>query len=184
MFRVKFNLWFLSFLSPAWTTGSSWFTYCWNLAWRILRITSLACEMSAVASWVHSLALPFSGIEMKTDLFQSCGHCWVFQICWHIECSTFIASSFRVWNSSMGIPSPSLALFEMMIPKAHLTSHSRMSGPRWTITHHAYLGHEDLFCIVLLCILATSSYLLLLLGPYHFWPLLCSSLHEMVSWYF
>ena len=22
---------------------------------------------------------------MKTDLFQSCGHCWVFQICWHIE---------------------------------------------------------------------------------------------------
>ena len=29
---------------------------------------------------------------MKTDLFQSCGHCWVFQICWHIECSTFTAS--------------------------------------------------------------------------------------------
>ena len=26
---------------------------------------------------------------MKTDLFQSCGHFWVFQICWHIECSTF-----------------------------------------------------------------------------------------------
>ena len=22
---------------------------------------------------------------MKTDLFQSCGHCCVFQICWHIE---------------------------------------------------------------------------------------------------
>ena len=42
---------------------------------------------------------------MKTDLFQSYGHCWVFQICWHIECSTFIASSFRIWNSSTGIPS-------------------------------------------------------------------------------
>ena len=27
----------------------------------------------------HSLALPFFGIEMKTDLFQSCDHCWVFQ---------------------------------------------------------------------------------------------------------
>ena len=26
------------------------------------------------------LALPFFGIGMKTDLFQSCGHCWVFQI--------------------------------------------------------------------------------------------------------
>ena len=43
---------------------------------------------------------------MKTDLFQSCGHCWVFQMCWHIECSTFTASSFRIWNSSTGIPSP------------------------------------------------------------------------------
>ena len=39
---------------------------------------------------------------MKTDLFQSYGHCWVFQICWHLECSTFIASSFRIWNSSTG----------------------------------------------------------------------------------
>ena len=48
---------------------------------------------------------------MKTDLFQSCGHCWIFQICWHIECSTFTASSFRIWNSSTGIPSPPLALF-------------------------------------------------------------------------
>ena len=26
---------------------------------------------------------------------QSSGHCCVFQICWHIECITFIASSFR-----------------------------------------------------------------------------------------
>ena len=32
------------------------------------------------------------------DLFQSCGHCWVFQICWHIECSTFTASAFRIWK--------------------------------------------------------------------------------------
>ena len=23
----------------------------------------------------HSLALPFLGVGMKTDLFQSCGHC-------------------------------------------------------------------------------------------------------------
>ena len=44
----------------------------------------------------HSLALPFFGTGMKTDLFQSCGHCWVFSICWHIECSTFTASSFRI----------------------------------------------------------------------------------------
>ena len=70
---------------------------------------------------------------MKTDLFQSCGHCWVFQICWHIECSTFTRSCFRIWNSSTGTPSPPLALFVVMLPKAHLTSHSRMSGSRWVI---------------------------------------------------
>ena len=71
---------------------------------------------------------------MKTDLFQSCVHCWVFPICWHIECSTFTASSFRIWNSSTGIPSPPLALFIVILPKAHLTSHSMMSDSTWVIT--------------------------------------------------
>ena len=82
----------LPFLKPAWTSGSSWFTYCWSLAWRILSITLLACEMSAIVClFEHSLALPFFGTRMKTNLFQSCGHCWVFQICWQIEGSTFTA---------------------------------------------------------------------------------------------
>ena len=65
---------------------------------------------------------------MKTDIYQSCGHYWVFQICWHIECSTFTASSFMIWNSSNGIPSLPLALFILMLLKALLSSHSRMSG--------------------------------------------------------
>ena len=71
---------------------------------------------------------------MKTDLLQSCGHCWVFQIFWHIECSTFTASSFRIWNSSAEIPSALLALLVVMLPKAQLTSHSRMSGSTWVAT--------------------------------------------------
>ena len=66
--------------------------------------------------------------------FSVCGHCWVFQIYWHIECSTFTESSSRIWNSSTGIPSPPLALFVVMLPKAHLISHSRMSGIRWEVT--------------------------------------------------
>ena len=45
-------------------------------------------ECNCAVVWAF-LALPFFGIGMKTDLFQSCGHCWLFQICWHIECSTF-----------------------------------------------------------------------------------------------
>jgi len=90
-------------------------------------------ECNCAVVWAF-FALPFFGIGMKTDLFQSCGHCWVFQICSHIEYRTFTASSFRIWNSSTGIPSPPLALFVVMLPKAHLTSHYRMSGSRSVIT--------------------------------------------------
>ena len=78
----------------------------------------------------HYLA---SGWDECNDLFRSCGHCF-FQICWHIECSTLAASSFRIWSSSVGIPPPPLALFIVMLPKAHLTLHSRISGSRWMIT--------------------------------------------------
>ena len=79
----------LPFLKPAWTSGSSQSMRCWSLTWRILSITLLVCEMSAIVGlFEHSLALPFFGTGMKTDLFQSCGHCWVFQIGWHIEFST------------------------------------------------------------------------------------------------
>ena len=107
-------------------------------------------ECNCAVVWAF-LALPFFGIGMKTDLFQSCGHCWVFQICWHTECSTFTASSFRIWNSSIGIPSPPLALFTVMNPKAHLTSHSRMSGSRWVITQLWLSGlwRSLFFCVSL-----------------------------------
>ena len=33
------------------------------------------CDEYNCAVLEHSLALPFFGIGMKTDLFQSCGHC-------------------------------------------------------------------------------------------------------------
>ena len=81
-----------------------------------------------------------------------------FHICWHIECSTFTASSFRIWNNSTGIPSSPLVLFILMLPKAHLTSHSRMSGSRWVISSSWLSGFMKIFfCTVLLCSLATSS---------------------------
>ena len=37
----------LTFLNTDWTSGSSWITSYWSLAWRILSITLLAYEMSA-----------------------------------------------------------------------------------------------------------------------------------------
>ena len=139
-----------AFSKLAWTSGSSQFMYYWSLAWRILSITLLArweeCNYAVV--WA------FFGIAFLWDGNEN----WpFFQICWHIECSTFTPSSFRIWNSSSGIPSLPGVLFPVMLPKAHLTSYSRMSGSRWVITPSCeYLGHEDLFYIVLMCIFATS----------------------------
>ena len=56
----------LPFLKPAWTSGSSWFTFYWSLAWRILSITLLACEIDCrwekkgttedeIVGWHHRL---------------------------------------------------------------------------------------------------------------------------------
>ena len=120
--------------------------------------TSVWDECNCAVVWTF-LALPFLGIGMKADLFQSCDHCWVFQIFWHIECSTFTASSFRIWNSSTVIPSLPLTLFIVMLPKAHLTSHSRMSGSRWVITWSWLYG---LWRYFLYSSSMYSSYLLLI----------------------
>ena len=40
-------------------------------------------ECNCALVWVF-LGIAFLW-DWKTDLFQPCGHCWVFQICWHIE---------------------------------------------------------------------------------------------------
>ena len=147
--------------------------------------TLLACEMRAIVWQVeHSLALPFFGIEVKTNIFQSCGHCWVFQICWHIECSTLTASSFRILNSSAGIPSPPLALFVVMLPKAHLISHSRRSDSMWVTTPswlsrslRTFSCSSSVYSCYLFLIFSASVRSLL------FCPLLCLSLHEIFPWY-
>ena len=131
-----------------WMASPTWWTWVWvnSRSWwwtgkpGVLQSMgsqrvrhNLATELNCTIVWSF-LPLSFFGIGMKTDLFQSCSLCWVFQICWHIVCSTFTASAFRIWNSSAGIPSPPLALFVVMLPKAHLTSDSRMSDSRWVTT--------------------------------------------------
>ena len=84
--------------------------------------------MSSNVQWLeHSLVLPFLGIGMRIDLFLSSDHCWLFQIFWHIEWSTLIASSLRILNSFAGILSPPLALWAAVLLETHLTSHARLS---------------------------------------------------------
>ena len=48
--------------------------------------------------------------------------------CWMQHFYRIWNSTFRIWNSSTGIPSHPLVLFIVMLSKAHFTSHSRMSG--------------------------------------------------------
>ena len=116
--------------NPACTSGIPWFTY-WSLAWCILIITLLTCEMSTIVlQFEHSLALPFFGTGVKTDLFWSDGHWWVFQICWHIECSTLTTSSFRILNNATGNLLPPrwnwklilLKTFKMLLTRPWLTN--------------------------------------------------------------
>ena len=122
----------LSFQNPACTYGGSQFTYCWSLLWRILNITLLACEMNTVVQVVWTSFSTSLLWDWSENWLLSTG--WVFQICWHIECSTLTASSFRILNNSAGILSSPLALFVVMLTKAHLTSNSKMSSSRWVTT--------------------------------------------------
>ena len=103
----------LPFLKPAWTSGSVGFHI-------LLKPGLKNFEHYFASVWDErncSVVWAFFGIGMKTDLFQSCGHCWVFQICWHFECSTSTASSFRICSSSTGISSPPLVFFEVILSK-------------------------------------------------------------------
>ena len=93
-------------------------TLTWKIPWMEEPGGLQSMESQRVGNnWATSLSLwTFFGIPFLWDWnehyhFQSCGHYWVSQICWHIECSTFTPSSLRIWNSSAGIPSPPVVLF-------------------------------------------------------------------------
>ena len=95
--------------------------------------TSVWDECNSVVVWA------FFGIAFLWDWKEN----WPFPVLWPLLnfpkllaywVQTFTASSFRIWNSSTGIPSPPLALFVVMLSEAHLASHSKMSGSRLVIT--------------------------------------------------
>ena len=115
----------LSFLNPACTQLKNVKFSVYVLLKPILKdfehyLDSMWNECNCAVVWA------FFGIAFLWDWnenwpFPGCGYCWVFQICWHIECSILTASSFRILNSPAGIPSPPVALFIVVLPKAHFT---------------------------------------------------------------
>ena len=116
----------LPFLNPACTSGNPQFLYCWSLAWRILNITLLSCEMGTLCGSLNILwHWPSLGLEWKLTFSRSVATA---------KFSKLIVSSFRILNSSAGIPWIPLALLVVILPKAHLTLHARMSGSRWVTT--------------------------------------------------
>ena len=137
-----------------------------------MNINLVAWEICAIVSWFeHSLVLHFLGIGRRIDPFYSWGHCWVFQICCPKECSTLIASSFRILKSSAGIPSPSLALLTAVLSKAHWTSLTRMSGsgcmatPSWLLlSSRSFLYNYSVYSFYLFLISSTSIRSLLFLS--------------------
>ena len=63
-----------AFLKSSCTSGNSWFTYCWSLAWRILSTSLLACEMTAKLC----SSLNIFGIALLWDWKEN----WPFQVLW------------------------------------------------------------------------------------------------------
>ena len=89
--KSSLNVWkFLDhiLLKPGLENFQHYFASIWN-------------ECNCLVVWTF-FGIPFFGFGMKTDLFQSCGHCWVFQICWHIECCTLTALSGSYYEVVIG----------------------------------------------------------------------------------
>ena len=155
--------------NPPYTCGSSQFMHClkdseYNLA-------------NVWNEWNCLVVLTFFGITLLWDWNEN----WPFPVLWPLLSfpnllaywvQHFHSIVFCILNSSAGIPSPLIALFVVMLPKAHLTSYSRMSSSRWVTTPSWLCGSLRSF------LYSSSVYSchfclipVLILGYYHFCPL-------------
>ena len=63
----------------------------------------------------YAVVWAFFGIAFLWDWNENCGHCWVFQMCWRIECNTLTEIA------QLKCLHPLLALFLVVLPKTHLS---------------------------------------------------------------
>ena len=121
--KTSLNIWKFTvhvMLKPGLENFEHYFTSVWN-------------ECNCAVVWA------FFGIAFLWDWNEN----WPFPVLWPLLrfpnllaywVQHFHSIIFQVLNSSTGIPPPPLALFVVMLSKAHLTSHCRMSGYSWVIT--------------------------------------------------
>ena len=132
--RTSLNIWKFMvrvLLKPGLENFEHYFTSVWD-------------ECNCAVVWA------FFGIAFLWDwnenwLFQSFGHCWVFQICWHIEWSTFIASFSSItdkwWDNGLCLRTTS----EVSIT---------FQGPLWGPTvarlfqHYIFAWFSSLHCCI------------------------------------
>ena len=144
----------LSFLNPAWTSGSSqftveaglenfehYFTSVWDehncvVVWAFFGITFLW-------NWNKNLLFPVLLLLLS---FPNLLAYWV----QHFHSTIFWDLKWLNWNS---ITSTSFVCRDASYGPLDFTFQDEGA---WS-HHHHYLGHENIFSIVLLCILATSS---------------------------
>ena len=91
----------IQWILPIWYLVPQTSLYIWKFSVHVvLKLSLKDFEHYLASKWdEHNCMIgwTFFGIGMKADLFQHCGHCAVFEICWHSECSTFTASFFRIF---------------------------------------------------------------------------------------
>ena len=104
--------------------------------------------LSLGLEWKLTFSSPVATAEFSKFAGILCATLYLFE-CKFTGILSATASSFRMWKSSTGIPSPPLALFVVtFLRPTRLHLPGRLALGEWS-HHHGYLGHEDLFCTVL-----------------------------------
>ena len=144
--KTSLNTWKFTvhvLLKPGLENFEHYFTSMWDecncaVVWAFFRITFL---WDWNENWPFPVLWPLLSFPNLLAYWMQHFHSIIFQDLKQLN-----------WN-----PSPLLALFVVMLSKAHLTSHSRTSGSKWVITPSWLSRSWRSFLYSLLCICATSS---------------------------
>ena len=128
----------LPFWNPAWTSSSSWFVYCWSLAWRILSITLLACATAVAKS--RQLCLTLCNLIDGSPAGSSVP--WILQA----RILEWVAISFsNAWKWKVKVNS--LSRFELLVCEMcgslSILWHCLSLGLKWKLTFSSLVATAE-----------------------------------------